>query len=237
MKSFIVENVVFSRPLQQRVQLSKPISWKNRTGWRTIIDRVSFTINAGERVGILGPNGAGKSTLLRLLSGIFEPDSGTIQRTSDCTTILDGYFGMSPELSGRDNCNSRLRIAGVSATEARELTADVEDFCGLGVYFDQPIRTYSSGMLARLIFSISTCKFHETVLIDEGFGTADAEFQALAKQRLSKIYSASTTILLASHSETILREHCTRGLVLVSGKIQFDGTIEDAIAYHNYGLA
>ena len=217
--------------------MSKPISWKNRTGWRTIIDRVSFTINAGERVGILGPNGAGKSTLLRLLSGIFEPDSGTIQRTSDCTTILDGYFGMSPELSGRDNCNSRLRIAGVSAPQARALTADVEDFCGLGVYFDQPIRTYSNGMLARLIFSIATCKFHETVLIDEGLGTADAEFQAKAKDRLSKMYSASSTILIASHSEFILKEHCTRGLVLISGKIQFDGTIEDAIAYHNHRCA
>jgi len=233
MESFVVKNVVYSRPLQQRVQLTKPFSWKHRTDWRTIIDRVSFTINAGERVGILGPNGAGKSTLLRLLSGIFEPDSGTIQRVSDCTTILDGYFGMSPELSGRENCNSRLRIAGLSTNDARELTADVEVFCGLGIYFDQPIRTYSSGMLARLIFSIATCKFHETVLIDEGFGMADAEFQARAKERLSEMYSASSTVVLASHSDSILREHCTRGLVVVAGKILFDGTIDDAIAYHN----
>jgi len=235
MKSFIVENVVYTRPLRQKVQMTKPFSWKHRLEWRTVIDQVSFTINAGERVGILGPNGAGKSTLLRLLSGIFEPDSGTIQRVSDCTTILDGNFGMSPELSGRDNCNSRLRIAGLSTNEARELTAEVEDFCGLGIYFNQPIRTYSSGMLARLIFSIATCKFHETVLIDEGFGMADAEFQAQAKQRLSKMYSASSTIVLASHSDSILKEHCTRGLVMVAGKIKFDGTIDDAIAYHNHG--
>ncbi len=234
MIAFAVENASFSRPLRQEIMLTKPNTWGLWRKSRVVIDQMSLQISAGERVGLLGPNGAGKSTLLRLLAGIFEPDSGSIKRPEDCTTLLDGFFGMSPDLSGRDNCVSRLRIAGLATSEIHRHTTDVEDFSGLGTYFDQPIRTYSSGMLMRLIFSIVTTNVHDTFLIDEGFGMADADFQAQATKRLESLYQSSSTIVLASHNNDILRQQCTRGLVVINGQIAFDGAIENAIAHYEH---
>lgn len=234
MPAFDVNNASFSRPLRQEVMLTKPNTWGLGGQSRVVIDQVSFRISAGERVGLLGPNGAGKSTLLRLLAGIFEPDAGSITRPKDCTTLLDGFFGMSPDLSGRYNCVSRLRVAGLSSAEIRRLTDDVEDFSGLGMYFDLPIRTYSSGMLMRLIFSIVTSNAHDTFLIDEWFGMADADFQAQATKRLESLYQSSSTIVLASHNNDILRQQCTRGMVVINGRIAFDGAIEDAIAHYEH---
>ena len=227
-----VRDVTFSRSIIQRVMITKPGSWRRNSMRRNVINNVSFSIEKGERVGLIGPNGSGKSTLLRLMAGIFEPDSGAIQRPVDCSAILDGFFGMAPELSGRDNCISRLRIAGLTKSEIQPLLISIEEFSGLGISFNQPIRTYSTGMLTRLIFSIVTCKVHDTIFIDEGIGTADLDFQKRARERLANIYSSSSTIVIATHSTEILKEQCTRGLVISNGSLVYDGTIGDAFSWY-----
>lgn len=236
MSAFSLQHVFFSRPIRHQVYIGRPSTWKSRGSSRVVIDNLSLTIEKGARVGLLGLNGAGKTTLLRLLAGIVEPESGTIVRPERCTSLLDGFFGMSPELSGRENCRSRLIISGLDNSVATDLIFGIEEFSGLGMYFDQPIKTYSNGMLSRLIFSTVTCVVHDTLLIDEGFGMADADFQSRAEQRLNQQYSTNSTVVIATHNEGILREQCNRGIVLVSGGIAFDGTIEDALEFYRHSV-
>jgi lipopolysaccharide transport system ATP-binding protein len=229
MKSIEFQNVCFWRPFRKDTHIARPTSWFSSSERRLIIDKLTVSINQGERVGLIGANGAGKSTILRLFAGIFDPDSGSFIRPSDCTALLDGFFGMSPDLSGRTNASSRLRMAGVQRDRTRELVGDIEEFSQLGDYFDQPIRTYSNGMLTRLIFSLMTCYVHDTFIIDEGFGVVDNEFKDRATHRLMDIYAQTSTVIIASHNPEILLEQCSRGLVIAKGQLVYDGRIDDAL--------
>jgi ABC-type polysaccharide/polyol phosphate transport system ATPase subunit len=197
-----------------------------------VIDNISLKIEGGERIGLIGPNGAGKTTLLRLLAGIFVPDVGSISRTGDVSTFLDGGFGLDPQLSGRSNAQSRAIMAGLNRRESIQQISWVRDFSELEEYFDEPIKSYSSGMLMRLVFAIGTAQTHEILLVDEGFGTADAHFQQKAMGRLREMYIRAPITVLASHNLEILKENCTRGVVMNKAKIVYDGNIHDACAFY-----
>lgn len=194
-----------------------------------VIDSVTLTIEQGERVGILGRNGAGKTTLLRILAGIFIPSTGSAVVDSDTATLLDTGFGIEPWLSGRDNAVSRLVLTGVPRVQHAEILHDLEAFLELGPYFDQPTRTYSTGMLARLVYGLATVRKHSVLIVDEGFGTVDDQFQRSAWQRLDTVIGDGTTVVMASHNLEQLREHCARGIVLERGKIVVDTDINAAI--------
>lgn len=194
-----------------------------------VIDSVTLTINQGERVGILGRNGAGKTTLLRVLAGIFTPSIGSAAVDVDTATLLDTGFGIEPWLSGRENAISRLILTGVPRAQHVEILQDLEAFLELGPYFNRPTRTYSTGMLARLVFGLATVREHSVLIVDEGFGTVDDQFQRSAWRRLSTIIGARTTVVMASHNLDQLREHCTRGIVLSRGKVAIDADINAAI--------
>lgn len=197
-----------------------------------VVDNVSLKIQGGERIGLIGPNGAGKTTLLRLLAGIFNPDSGSIIRTGDISTFLDGGFGLDPQLSGRSNAESRAIMAGLNRNERMTQIAWIHDFSELEKYFDEPIKSYSSGMLMRLVFAIGTAQTHDILLVDEGFGTADAHFQHKAMQRLRVMYARAPITVLASHNLEILKENCTRGIVMSKSRIVFDGDIQEACDFY-----
>ena len=200
---------------------------------RNVIDHLSLSIAPGERIGLLGENGSGKTTLLRLMAGIFQPDSGSVSRVGDVSSFLDGFYGLDPFLTGRENARSRSVLTGMSKTECLSNIETVENFADIGQYFDQPVKTYSTGMILRLVFSIGTSQTHQILLIDEGLGTADINFQQKAFQRLEQMYANAPIIVIASHNLDILRQQCTRGVVMSGGHIVFDGNIESAISQYS----
>ena len=197
-----------------------------------IFQDLSLTITQGERVALLGQNGAGKTTLLRIMAGIFQPDCGSVIRNGQISTFLDGTYGLDPFLTGRENSRSRMIMSKVGKDDVEKHLNNIEEFADLGEYFDQPVKNYSTGMILRLIFSIGTVKTNQILLIDEGFGTADIEFQNKAFARLNSIYDKSPIIVMASHNLELLRSQCLRGVVIVRGKIVFDGAIGPAIDYY-----
>jgi len=197
---------------------------------RNVISEITLRVNAGERVGILGANGAGKTTLLRLMAGIFKPDRGHIERIGQVSTFLDGGYGLDLHQTGRENAQTRLILARVRKSDQQPLLCAIEEFADLKEYFDQPVRSYSAGMLLRLIFAIGTVGEHEILLIDEGLGTADLGFQKKAVKRINEMYASSPIVVLASHNMDTLHQVCRRGVVIQSGSLVFDGPIDGAIS-------
>jgi ABC-type polysaccharide/polyol phosphate transport system ATPase subunit len=157
---------------------------------------------------------------------------GSIDRDGDVSTFLDGGFGLDPQLSGRSNAESRAIMAGLNRNERVQQVAWIQEFSELEKYFDEPIKSYSSGMLMRLVFAIGTAQTHDILLVDEGFGTADAHFQHKAMQRLRDMYSRAPITILASHNLDILKENCTRGIVMSESRIVFDGDIQEACDFY-----
>lgn len=200
---------------------------------RSVIDHLSLSIEPGESVGLLGENGAGKTTLLRIMAGIFQPDSGSVSREGDVSCFLDGFYGLDPFLTGRENAKSRSVMAGMSRKQCLSNVEAIESFADIGQYFDQPVKSYSTGMLLRLVFAIGTSQTHQILLIDEGLGTADINFQQKAFQKLEQMYASAPIIVIASHNLDILRSHCTRGVVMKDGCIIYDGDIESAITQYS----
>jgi lipopolysaccharide transport system ATP-binding protein len=217
------------------VSMNRSVDNKNdHDKQKRVLDSISLSIETGERVALIGDNGAGKSTLLRLIAGIYKPDEGSIERTGDFSVFLDAGFGVDMRLTGRENCYSRAIINGVPKGDIRQFIQWVSDFSELGEYFDQPVRTYSSGMVVRLVFSMCTARTHDVLLIDEGIGTADARFQDKAFSRLSHLYDSAPILILASHNPKLLKENCTRGIVMRDGRIIFDGDINESIAFYQH---
>jgi lipopolysaccharide transport system ATP-binding protein len=224
-----LKDVVFTRLMER----DKRARFALHRTERNVIDHLSLSIAPGERVGLLGENGAGKTTLLRIMGGIFQPDFGSVTRNGDVSCFLDGFYGLDPYLTGRENANSRSVMAGMSKAECASNVETVENFADIGQYFDQPVKTYSTGMILRLVFAIGTSQTHQILLIDEGLGTADINFQQKAFQRLEQMYANAPIIVIASHNLDILRQQCTRGVVMSGGHIVFDGNIESAIAQYS----
>ena len=202
---------------------------------KRVLDNISIDIKTGERIALLGSNGAGKSTLLRLMAGIYKPDEGSIESNGDFSVFLDTGFGVDIRLTGRENCYSRAVITGVPSNQIDEFIQWVSEFSELGDYFDQPLRTFSTGMIVRLVFSMCTAGTHDVLLIDEGIGTADARFQEKAFSRLSNLYDTAPILVLASHDRELLKQNCSRGIVMSKGKVLFDGEIHESIALSQYG--
>ena len=217
------------------VSMNRSVDNKNdHDKQKRVLDSISLSIETGERVALIGDNGAGKSTLLRLIAGIYKPDEGSIERTGDFSVFLDAGFGVDMRLTGRENCYSRAIINGVPKGDIRQFIQWVSDFSELGEYYDQPVRTYSTGMVVRLVFSMCTARTHDVLLIDEGIGTADARFQDKAFSRLSHLYDSAPILILASHNPKLLKENCTRGIVMRDGRIIFDGDINESIAFYQH---
>lgn len=180
------------------------------------LDNISFSVNRGEVVGITGGNGAGKSTLLRVIAGVFAPDSGEIWTPKGTTTsLLSLGLGFSGELTGRDNVILSSMFNGYSKERAIEVAEEIKDFCQLGDFFEQPVRTYSSGMRAKLGFSAGIITHVDLLMIDEVLAVGDKNFRAKAeKAMLEKIGGSEQTVLFVSHSEKQVRRICNRAIDL-----------------------
>ena len=207
---------------------------KSKQGTNIIaLNHINLTIMKGERVGLIGHNGSGKSSFLRLISGIYEPTAGEIKRSVEVYPMLQKTFLTSPELSGIDACKAYFLLKNYSLKGFDSFLNEIIEFSGLGTYISLPIKTYSEGMSARLIFSILTSSHHDCLAIDEGFGTGDAVFFDRAEERMEQFMESAATLFLASHSEELLRQFCDRGIVFSHGSIVYDGPLEAALNYYH----
>jgi lipopolysaccharide transport system ATP-binding protein len=205
---------------------------KNRTNV-IALNNINLTIMKGERVGLIGHNGSGKSSFLRLISGIYTPTNGDIKISVEVYPMLQKTFLTSSELSGIDACKSHYLLTHHSLIGFDAFLNEIIEFSGLGSYISLPIKTYSEGMSARLIFSILTSSHHDCLAIDEGFGTGDADFYDRAEERMKHFMESAATLFLASHSEELLKQFCNRGIVFSHGSIAFDGPLDAALNYYH----
>ena len=183
------------------------------------LDNVSLSIKDGERIGIVGPNGAGKTTLLRVMAGILKPSQGNVNIHGSVVSMIDQGLGMDPQCTGIENIFRRGIFLNQSTQQMQEHLDDIVEFSGLGDRIRHPLYTYSSGMRARLAFSIATSVKPEILILDEGIGAADEEFAERAATRLDAFLQNAGILLLASHSNQLIESWCTRKIRLESGQI------------------
>jgi capsular polysaccharide transport system ATP-binding protein len=204
-----------------------------QTGRKVVLDHLNLVLPTGAKVGVLGRNGAGKSTLLSMISGTNRPNSGEIRRHATISWPLGFSGSFHPELTGAQNVRFVARIYGID-TDA--LVAYVEDFAELGAFLDMPVRSYSSGMRARLAFGMSMGVAFDWYLVDEITAVGDTRFRrkslAVFKNRLK-----NAGLLMTSHAPETIRSYCTSGLVLERGQALYFEDVEEAIAVHERNMA
>lgn len=200
------------------------------------LSNINFSIERGDRVGLLGANGAGKTTLLRVLGGIFEPSHGYVEINGRVSALLDVSLGLDQDSTGRENILLRGMYMNMHPKEMRRHAEEIIAFTELGEYIDMPTRTYSSGMMVRLAFAISTCIPPEILVMDEWLSAGDAHFLDKAKKRMADFVNKSSILVLASHSMDLLREWCRTGIFLTQGHIVAAGPIDDVIAAYEASI-
>ena len=188
---------------------------------------VSFEVKRGEIVGIIGRNGAGKSTLLKVISGIFKPTSGKVVTAGRVAPMLELGSGFDMELSGHDNIFLNGAILGFSEEFLKSKYDEIVAFSELGEFIDMPLKTYSSGMLARLAFSVATMIEPEILIVDEILSVGDAAFQEKSRARMMELMSGGTTVLFVSHSMNQIREMCERVIWLEHGRVRAAGETQE----------
>lgn len=181
---------------------------------------ITLDINAGDRVGLVGHNGAGKTTLLRMLAGIYEPTIGTFRSSGRVTSLLDVTLGLDYEATGYENILIRGLILGASKAEMKRLTPEIAEFSELGDYLSMPVRTYSSGMVLRLAFSIVTSVEADILLMDEWLSVGDAAFVAKAEERMKSFVGRASIMVLASHNPQIINDLCNVKITLEHGTLK-----------------
>jgi ABC-2 type transport system ATP-binding protein/lipopolysaccharide transport system ATP-binding protein len=193
---------------------------------------INLTISQGDRLGLIGRNGAGKTTLLRVLSGAYEPTGGHIIIQGKVSALTSLTLGMDMEASGYDNIAMRAIHLGRTSSGIKNLVEDVEKFTELDEYLHLPVRTYSSGMLLKLAFAISTAITPDILLMDEMVGAGDAHFMAKAKQRIESLMERVNILVLASHNEKIIQSFCNRAICMAEGKILFGGNVDECLEFY-----
>ena len=193
---------------------------------------VTFDITQGESVGVIGPNGAGKSTLLQVLAGILLPSEGVIEVDGHISSLLTLGAGFDEELSGIDNIRLAGAFMGLDHEVVEEQLPEIVDYAELGQFIDAPIKTYSSGMRARLGFSIATSVEPDILLLDEVLATGDAVFREKSKRRVLELVSEAKAIVLVTHDMSWVKEYCNRAILIERGAIVLDGQPEEVVALH-----
>ncbi len=204
-----------------------------REGHNTVLDDINFTIQPGEKIGILGRNGAGKSTLIRILSGAERPTKGTIKRGMSLSWPLAFGGAFQSSLTGIDNLKFICRIYGV---QYKDKISYVQEFSELGEYLREPVKSYSSGMRARLAFAISMAVEFDCFLIDEIISVGDARFHAKCQNELFEKRS-DRGFIIVSHETHNIRDHCTKACVLHNGKLHEFSDIDTAYAWYQQATA
>lgn len=194
---------------------------------------LSFKIHKGEAVAFIGSNGAGKSTALKIITGVVYPTSGEVTVNGRVSALLELAAGFDGQLTGRENIAMRGQIWGLSPEEIEEIKPQVIEFAELGDYIDQPMRTYSSGMRARLGFAFASSIKPDILIVDEALAVGDRRFSQKCRQRVKEIMAnGDVTVLFVTHSLALAKTFCERGIVIEKGTKLFDGDIESAIKFY-----
>lgn len=186
------------------------------------LDQITFTFTHGERVGLTGHNGSGKTTLLRVLSGVYAPVHGSLDVRGKIASLLDVSMGLDPDATGFENIYLRGIMDGLKPSLIRDKIDEIADFTELDEYLNLPVRTYSSGMMLRLAFAISTSVEADILIMDEWLSVGDTQFSAKAAERLEKLVSKAGILVIASHDPKLIERVCTRRIHLEHGKIMSD---------------
>lgn len=193
----------------------------------TALDHVSFSVKRGETLGLIGRNGAGKSTMLKVISGILKPTEGSVVCQGNVVPMLELGSGFDFDLTGRENIFLNGAILGYSEEFLKEKYDEIVEFSELRQFIEAPIRNYSSGMLARLAFSIATVVQPEILIVDEILSVGDAQFQEKSKKRMLELMGGGTTVLFVSHSIEQIREMCNRVVWLERGLVKTAGKADE----------
>ncbi|PPJ41536.1 MULTISPECIES: ABC transporter ATP-binding protein [unclassified Pseudoxanthomonas] len=202
-----------------------------------VLQHISFRVGQGEAVGIVGQNGAGKSTLLKIITGTTLPSTGRVGINGRVSALLELGLGFSPELTGRENARHALGLMGLTSAQIADLIGGVESFAEIGEYFDQPIRTYSSGMQMRVAFSVATAVRPDVLIVDEALSVGDAYFVHKCFRRIREYREAGTTLLIVSHDASAIQSLCDRAVLIDRGRMVLDGYPREVLDYYNALIA
>ncbi len=216
----------------------KGIFFKNiKAKEKNAIDDISFVVEKGESVALFGRNGAGKSTLLKMITQVVFPTSGEIYVSGRVSALLELTAGFDMEFTGRENIYFRGQLMGIPHDEIKELEPEIVDFAELGDYIDQPVRTYSSGMKARLGFAINANIKPEILIVDEALSVGDKAFRLKCNAKINEIVESGVTFLFVTHSTSVAKDFCKRGIVMKQGKMILDDTCEKAADFYEKMVA
>ncbi|MCD4863962.1 MULTISPECIES: ABC transporter ATP-binding protein [Pseudomonas] len=202
-----------------------------------VLKNVNFTIEAGQAIGIVGQNGAGKSTLLKMITGTLQPTEGSIKVNGRIAAILELGMGFNPELTGRQNAYHAAGLMGYSAEQIRKVMPNIYEFAEIGHYFDEAVRTYSSGMQMRVAFAVATAFRPEILIVDEALSVGDAYFQHKSFNRIKEFQEQGTTLLIVSHDRASIQVLCDRAILLEKGTVIKDGAPEEVMDFYNALIA
>ena len=196
------------------------------------LHEVSFTVRQGESLGVIGPNGAGKSTLLQVLAGIITPSEGDVAVDGHISSLLTLGVGFDQDLSGTDNIRLAGAFMGLDHRLVEQKLPGIVDYADLGDFIDAPLKTYSSGMRARLGFSIATSVEPDILLLDEVLATGDAAFREKSKERVGELVREAKAIVLVTHDMNWVTEYCNRAMLIEKGHLILEGAPADVVALH-----
>jgi|YNPBryunderm2012_1023409.scaffolds.fasta_scaffold00143_26 ABC-type polysaccharide/polyol phosphate transport system ATPase subunit len=190
---------------------------------------VSFEVEEGDSLAVVGPNGAGKSTLLSLIAGLSFPDEGQVEVRGKVAGLLELGSGFHPDLTGRENLVVYASLLGLSRSELRERFDEIVEFSGIGDFLDEPLRTYSAGMILRLAFSVAIHVEAGVMLFDEILAVGDQSFQASCFEKIVELRRKGCTIVCVSHSADVLKRLCARAIWLEGGRVVRDGPVAEVV--------
>ena len=202
-----------------------------------VLHHIRFDIQPGEAIGIVGQNGAGKSTLLKIITGTLQPTEGQVYVNGRIAAILELGMGFNPELTGRQNVRHAAGLMGFAPDQIDAAMPNIEAFAEIGEYFDEPVRTYSSGMQMRVAFAVATAWRPEILIVDEALSVGDAYFQHKSFARIREFREQGTTLLIVSHDRNTIQTLCDRAVLLEKGTVIKDGDPEEVFDFYNALIA
>ncbi len=225
-------NLRFTRKTTLRQSLTRRVRRESDETTFWALRDVSFKVVHGESLAVIGPNGAGKSTLLQVLAGIITPSAGVVEVDGRVSSLLTLGAGFDQELSGLDNIRLAGAFLGLDNEVMRRITPGIIEFADIGPFIEAPIKTYSSGMRARLGFAIATAVDPDILLLDEVLATGDQTFRAKSKQRVLDLVKSAKGVVLVTHDMNWVMEFCNRAILLEQGRIVAEGDPAEVVAIH-----